>query len=97
MAAEPVRAEIKVTGKTLSCGPDDTIHASRGQRVEWTCAHGPFAIDFGKATPFEKSRFNHNNAAGVVRDDAPNGAYKYAVAVADGKDILIADPQMIIP
>jgi len=88
---------IVVENKQVGCCPDIVL-LKRGDTIKWTYK-GPIAVDFGVTTPFDEVRFNGNGhvVTPEVRADAASGTYKYTVAVHDGTDVLIADPQVIIP
>ena len=88
---------ISVSGNQVACNPD-SVQLNRGDTIRWNY-NGPFAVDFGLATPFPQSRYNGNGqvVTPAVRPDAASGTYKYAVAVYDGSQVLIADPRVIIP
>ena len=89
---------IPITVTPASVVDCPNCQLNRGDTIRWNY-NAPFAVDFGLATPFAQSRFNGNGhvITPAARPDAASGTYKYAVAVYDGTDVLIVDPQVIIP
>lgn len=74
--------------------------AQPGESVSWTCAEGPFAVQFFGISPLETCDAQSergNQAHGSVRRDAVAGIYPYACAVfADGRVYLDANCPAII-
>lgn len=100
---ELVAIQISVVEGTVVCTPDPA-HARFKDTVQWQCEY-PFAVHFGKNTPFGKMGFKGNvetdkKAADVVvvslMKNSHSISFKYIVAVVVDNDVLIADPQLII-
>lgn len=95
---QPLSITINVARGSVTCSPD-SAEASRGQRVEWNCSGGPWAVLFGARTPFAESGFNGGRGqanGGPVQPNATAGRYKYFVAAYDGTNVVAADPDIII-
>jgi hypothetical protein len=82
-----------------------SIGAYRGDKIIWKVKKKdqnlPFAVIIkASVTPLEKSYYEllpgANKIEGIVRDDAEPGAYPYAMCVADGTNVLVDDPEIII-
>lgn len=69
-----------------------------GQSVEWLCDEEAWTVDFADLTPLSSSSVHGGTIQGstpkVVRDDALPGHYKYTVAVYDGDEIRLLDPDI---
>ncbi|MDP2479520.1 MAG: hypothetical protein Q8W51_14130 [Candidatus Palauibacterales bacterium] len=88
---------------TLSVSPDPvTVH--RRDRVEWGSAAGPWRVVMpsadmplgpvahGKGVGAQKGR----HAGASVAANAKFGTYKYIVALYDGSEVQILDPDVIV-
>jgi plastocyanin len=77
------------------------LHAHPGDSIRWTCANGPFVIQFLRSIPLGKVHIHSkgNEIAPIpVTPGAPKGRHAYAVAVCSG-DIVYIDagcPEIII-
>lgn len=70
-----------------------SLHAQRGDFVQWRCLYGPFAINFSTRSPFGKVKLRSIASDSYqvtppeqVRDDASFSHYHYASAVVRGAD-----------
>ncbi len=105
-SAETARAavtiQIRLTGAGLQVTPA-SARVSRGDEIVWT-SDLPFAVDvarnaelFGRQLPAAALRGRANAAARASTGrSAPAGSYKYAVAVWDGTNVWVLDPEIII-
>ncbi len=78
------------------------VHAWRGDQIVWKLKkRGPFSIVV-KAPVSPLSWSSAVSAGGeptitaIVRADAAEGCYPYAVSVVDGGELLVDDPEIII-
>ena len=80
----------------------NSIRANRGDTIEWTCSAGNWTILIaGDVSPFSGEVFTIGDRANTVksltiRDDAPDGTYKYSVVVMAGRAPRTDDPEIII-
>jgi hypothetical protein len=91
---------ISLIERELHLGPTE-VAVKRGDSIRWTSSH-PFALHFGKRSPFQPANRNDgkggavaiqscdNSAERTVAQDAPLGSYKYVVAVC-GDDVEICN------
>jgi len=70
---------ITVTFKDgqTNCDPA-VVHVDPGDTVQWTCAQGHLAVDFGDDTPFTKTQLwqadaGHRTEPAVVKSTAKRG------------------------
>jgi len=74
-------------------------YVRRGDKIVWECPTGPFAIHLGYGSPFKKV---HHQKPGrekfelPIPQDTPHCRIKYSVAVFDGTNVWIEDPEVII-
>ena len=74
----------------------DTIHACRGDTIEWKLSGKKFYVRFTNGSPFDKTEKTSNNGKLqiTVGDDAKAGAsYKYDIGIEGGG---VLDPIIII-
>ena len=80
----------------------NTLRVNRGDTIEWTCSAGNWTIIIaGDVSPFSGEVFTIGDRANTVksltiRDDAPDGTYKYSVVVMAGRAPRTDDPEIII-
>ncbi len=87
----------------LSVSPD-TLMVRRGDRVEWTSAAGVWKVvvpsadmPLGAAAHGKGIGAHKGRAAGAsVAANAKYGTYKYIVALYDGSEVQILDPDVIV-
>lgn len=107
-AAAPVPQQeptvtIRLTGAGVQVAPD-RITVQRGQSINWNSSM-PFAIAvernnalFGRTLPPQALRGRANAPVRAqVGGQAAQGTYKYAVAVWDGENVWVVDPEIVVP
>ncbi|NIN50943.1 MAG: hypothetical protein GTN62_12655 [Gemmatimonadales bacterium] len=75
------------------------LRVDPGDSIEWLCDAGPFAVHLGWGTPCSKGRVRAGKGQKVgtaVRANAPNGTFKYMVAVNVDGDIYTDDPEIVV-
>jgi hypothetical protein len=94
-----VEVTVALKDDIVQCTPD-CAYVCRGQTIEWKCERDfPFAIHLGYDSPFERVHHHAPKQQRIRLDIAkntPRGRYKYVVAVFDGSNVWIEDPQMIV-
>jgi hypothetical protein len=79
-----------------------TFRVSPGDRITWVCQNPTdhFAIDCGYVSPFPTRHFRGHQAQERTGNSVPAnalpGRYKYTVAVWDGQELWMDDPEFII-
>ena len=107
---EAATVQIRLTPQGIQVTPQQ-VAVRRGQEVVWT-SDEPFAVAvernaelFGRELPPQALRArpaaaDPAPASAVVRArtgaEAPEGSYKYSVAVWDGEDVWVVDPEILI-
>jgi plastocyanin len=95
---------IELQGKKVKTTPD-SLHVSSGDVVTWDCDGLKWAVSFGGRQPVkgpfedeDPERRHNGKTNGTVRANPGTQAvrYKYAVAVYDGDDVYVADPEVIV-
>jgi len=75
------------------------VYIASGDRVDWTCEAGPFAIHFEPVSPLARRRFwttgDRNTVGGHIRANNLPGKYRYFVAVLHDGQIYTEDPELI--
>lgn len=79
------------------------IAVSRGEAIQWTSSLS-FAIAverntalFGQTLPPQALRGRANAPVNAtVGANAPDGTYKYSVAVWDGENVWVVDPEVVV-
>lgn len=108
-AGEEVRATVAISydprSKQISVTPDP-VSVERGQRVDWSPGSSivAWAVDiasskepFGASVRANGVRGGKGVSAGArVRANATPDTYKYTVAVWDGQEIRILDPDIVV-
>jgi hypothetical protein len=98
-AGSDVQVTIVLEDAIVKCTPA-CAYLRRGQTIEWICqGNFPFAIHMGYDTPFEKEHYQAPPRQSIRLSIAPShryGRYKYTVAVFDGENVWIEDPELII-
>ena len=93
---------ISLTPAGVTVTPDRVV-VRRGETVQWTSEY-PFAIAvernaalFGEALPPQALRGRANAPVrAAVGANAPDGTYKYSVAVWDGENVWVVDPEVVV-
>lgn len=99
---EAATVQIRLTPAGIQVTPQQIV-VRRGQELVWTSSE-PFAVAversaelFGRDLPPQALR---GRANAVVRArtgaEAPEGSYKYSVAVWDGEQVWVVDPEILI-
>ncbi len=92
-----------VNGKFSYTGAGNPVHVKQGDPIAWSCQMGNFAVHFDRiaGTPCPSVEYHGSPqqiAQAQIRGNAPDGRYKYVVAVADSTGtIYIDDPEVIVP
>lgn len=92
------RVEISVSNGNIDYSLDPIL-ANAGDSIEWVCSAGAFAVHLGWGTPCGKGRLRAGQGKSAntsVRTDAPNGRFKYMVAVNVGGEIYTDDPEIVV-
>lgn len=93
---------ISLTPAGVQVSPDRVV-ATRGETIQWT-SDLPFAIAvernaalFGQTLPPQSLRGRANAPVRAsVGPGAPDGTYKYSVAVWDGENVWVVDPEVVV-
>jgi hypothetical protein len=95
----PVTVTIAIENGMVKCEPA-CAYVRPGESIIWECPAGfPYAIHLGYGSPFKKV---HHQKPGRERIELsiPQGTHharvKYTVAVFDGTNVWIEDPEVII-
>lgn len=99
---EAATVQIRLTPAGIQVTPQQVV-VRRGQEIVWTSTQ-PFAVAvernaelFGRELPPQALRGQANAAARArAGAEAPEGSYKYSVAVWDGENVWVVDPEILI-
>lgn len=104
-ASATVIITYNAKSKRISVSPDP-VPVKRGQRVDWSPGSSivAWAVDipspkepFGASVRANGVRGGKGVAAGArVRANATPGTYKYTVAIWDGTEVRILDPEIVV-
>lgn len=102
VTAEPRHHQLRVTvdpevGR-VAVEPSP-VYIAPGDRVDWTCEAGPFAIHFEPFSPLAHRRLwttgDQTRVGGDIRANNVPGKYRYFVAVWYDGQIYTEDPELI--
>lgn len=100
--AQAATITISLTSGGIQVSPN-TASVRRGETIQWQ-SELPFAIAvernsalFGRTLPPQALRGRANTPVrAAVGESAPTGSYKYSVAVWDGTNVWVVDPEILI-
>lgn len=90
---------VTIEDGIVQCNPA-SAYVHKGQTLTWICKEGfPFAIHLGYDSPFDEVHLQAHGKDGInlfTNNGTPCGRYKYVVAISDGRNVWIEDPEFII-
>lgn len=101
-ASQAATIQIRLTPEGLQVTPEQVV-VRPGEEIVWSSEH-QFAVDFqrgqalfGRELPAAARRGMANRPLRArAAENAPAGSYKYSVAVWDGENLWVVDPEILI-
>jgi hypothetical protein len=94
-----VPVTVGLAGDIVQCSPA-SAYVYPGQAIEWNCdSRFAIAVHLGYDSPFVpvQKRAGRGVPLGLhTAEDTPCGRYKYVVAISDGDNVWIEDPEIIV-